>query len=59
MNKKLCELIFKYNLDWAWYPRHIRFWIQGSDSGKPLIVTEDSWHLLYKHGKPRKLRKAK
>lgn len=62
-NLKLYDLMVKKGVDWPWgwdkAILHIRWWIEGWPYPDLCIFTEHSYHLLYKHGKPRKLRKAK
>ena len=37
---------------------HTDCWWQGCD-GDLIMVTEDSWHVLWKRNRPKKMRKAK
>ena len=50
----------KLDDDWSKLPtEHVHFWLEGYKETGLRLITHDSWHVLFKHGKPKRLRKAK
>lgn len=54
------ELICKRDKrGWEFPSVHEPFWIEAFVDYGWHILTNDSWHVLFKHGKPKRIRKAK
>ena len=56
MHELICK---KDKRGWVFPSVYEPFWVEADPQSGWHILTHDSWHVLFKHGKPKRMRKAR